>query len=295
MRVNSLFRRMLLKISSLGNNGQYVYVDEYEYTPKSRNSLEKSRIGEIFNKWYTDNTEKTVDLFTKFCSFKQNYEKIPFESTSNETPKWVNRFLSPLDAISLYGFIATRNPRYYVEVGSGNTTLIAAQSIRDNNLRTKIISIDPQPRRGIDKLCHKIYRVPLENMDNTFFNTLSNEDLLLIDDSHRCFPNSDVTVFFTEILPTLPPGLLYAIHDIVLPNDYPEEWSVKEKRWYNEQYLLCAYLLGGAGRGGDTIKCPTAFLSNKKEVTKACDTLWGKGELFEGKEWGGCLFWIEKT
>jgi hypothetical protein len=170
---------------------------------------------------------------------------------------------------------------------------MAAQAIRDNNLRTKIISIDPQPRAGIDKLCHKIYRTPLENMDLNFFTTLTSEDILLIDNSHRCFPNSDVTVFFTEILPKLPSGLLYTLHDIVLPRDYPEDWTVKEKRWYNEQYLLCTYLLGGAG--GDKIKMPTAFLSNKKEIEKVCDTLWGRGELFEGKEWGGCLFWIEKT
>jgi hypothetical protein len=219
--------------------------------------LEKSRVNEILNNWYTNNEQEVLALLTKFCAYKQNYEKIPFESTSNETPKWINRFLSPLDAISLYGFLATRNPRYYIEVGSGNTTLIAAQAIRDNNLRTKIISIDPQPRAGIDKLCHKIYRVPLENMDCNFFTTLTSEDILIVDNSHRCFPNSDVTVFFTEILPKLPPGLLYTLQDIVLPKDYPEDWTVKEKRWYNEQYLLCAYLLGGAD--GDKIKCPTAL------------------------------------
>jgi len=170
--------------------------------------------------------------------------------------------------------------------------MFAAQSIRDNNLRTKIISIDPAPRAGIDVLCDEIYRVPLENMDLSFFNTLSEEDIFLLDNSHRSFPNSDVTVFFTEILNNLPHGVLYAMHDIFLPRDYPERWSNKEKRWYNEQYLLCVYILGGASE--DKIICPNAFLGGKKEVYEACDSLWGNGELLEGKGFGGGFFWMKK-
>ena len=198
----------------------------------------------------------------KFCSFKQQYEKTPFDLSVNGAPRWNNNFIPPFDAISIYGFLALHNPRYYVEVGSGNTTMFAAQSIRDNDLRTKIISIDPFPRSEIDKLCHKVYRVPFEDMDLSFFDTFSAEDILLIDNSHRSFPNSDVTVFFTEVLPRLPAGMLYTLHDIFLPMDYPAIWTENEKRWYNEQYLLCAYLLGGAG--GDKIKCQMPFWATRR-------------------------------
>ena len=41
------------------------------------------------------------------------------------------------------------------------------------------------------------------------------------------------------------------MHDIILPCDYPEHWR---DRFYNEQYLLLAYLLGGAD--GDEIVLP---------------------------------------
>ena len=130
-------------------------------------------------------------------------------------------------------------------------------------------------------------------MNLDFFADLTAEDILLIDNSHRSFPNSDVTVFFTEVLPILLAGITYAIHDIFLPMDYPEAWSVTQRRWYNEQYLLCAYLLGGAG--GDRILFPNCFLGGKTEVFEVCDSLWGQQKLLEGMQFGGGFFWMEKA
>jgi hypothetical protein len=68
-------------------------------------------------------------------------------------------------------------------------------------------------------------------------------DILFFDGSHRTFTNSDVTVFFLETLPRLPPGVIVHIHDIFLPADYPPEWN---KRMFSEQYILAAMLLGKA-------------------------------------------------
>ena len=113
--------------------------------------------------------------------------------------------------------------------------MFARQAIRDNALRTKIISIDPFPRANIEALCDEIIRLPCEYVPSDFFDSLASDDILFVDNSHRAFPNSDVTVFFTEILPNLPKGLIYGLHDIFLPWDYPDEWR---ERFYNEQYLL---------------------------------------------------------
>jgi hypothetical protein len=258
--------------------------------------LKESKIGEILESWYADNQNEIVELVRKFCSFKEFYKDIPLEHQSDYTPYWTNSWIPSFDAISIYGFLAIHNPRYCVEVGSGNTTMFAAQSIKDNHLRTKIISIDPFPRAEIDRLCHKVYRVPFEDMDLDFFATFTAEDIFVVDNSHRSFPNSDVTVFFTEVLPRLPSGMLYAVHDIFLPSDYPVTWSCTEQRWYNEQYLLCAYLLGGAD--GDTIICPNYFLRGKSEVVEVCRLLWEPGEIFEnmkiGGEFRGEFFWLRK-
>ena len=49
--------------------------------------------------------------------------------------------------------------------------------------------------------------------------------MVFFDGSHRTFMNSDATVFFLEVLPTLPAGTLVGIHDIYLPDDYPADWT----------------------------------------------------------------------
>jgi hypothetical protein len=53
---------------------------------------------------------------------------------------------------------------------------------------------------------------------------------------------SDVKYEFTEILPRLNSGVLIHIHDIFLPAEYPREWILKKHLFYNEQYLLQAFL-----------------------------------------------------
>jgi len=285
------FKKICKKI--IGNMDSEVHISDYNYHPKYRNTLKSSQIGEIINSWYAENKQEALSLMSQLVSYKKEYEQISFNTQSNGVPQWDNIFISPFDAMSIYGLIALKNPRFYVEVGSGNTTLFAAQSIRDNKLRTKIISIDPYPRADCNDLCYELYRIPFEEMDLSFFEKLTADDILLVDNSHRSFTNSDVTVFFTEVLPKLPSGLLYTIHDIFLPDDYPEEWSVQERRWYNEQYLLCSYLLGGAN--GDKIKLPAMFLSQQPEVVSSCKPLWGEGKLFGKKTLQGGLFWMVKA
>ena len=54
--------------------------------------------------------------------------------------------------MALYTIIAETKPNRYVEVGYGNSTLVAHKAIQDNDLDTRIISIDPFPRAEIDSL-----------------------------------------------------------------------------------------------------------------------------------------------
>ena len=182
------------------------------------------------------------------------------------------------------------NPSRYVEDGSGNSTKFVRRAIADHGLRTKVISIDPHPRAVIDKLCDEVVRRGFEDVDLSLFVNLEPGDIVFIDNSHRSFQNSDVTVFFTEALPLLKSGVLWGIHDIIfLPLDYPAEWL---GRMYNEQYLLMCYLLGGAG--GDSIELPVFYLSKKSELNLLL------GALFTDRPWGnvpviGGGFWLKKA
>jgi hypothetical protein len=246
-----------------------VIIRDYLYNPRGRNTLPETPFMRAFFGNIDENA--LVAIVENMRKYRENLARIQrnFDDAKPEAPFWNNNFLPPFDAITVYAFLAEFNPRYYIECGSGNTTKFAARSIRDNCLRTKIISIDPYPRAEIDSLCYKIFRVPFEDMDLHFFSILTEEDIFLLDNSHRSFTNSDVTVFFTEILPTLPRNMLYALHDIFLPFDYSEEWSTQQRRFYNEQYLLTAYLLGGAM--GDTVYFPCCYASQLRAV---CDTVY---------------------
>lgn len=230
-------------------------------------------------------------LLKQMAAFSPFFEKIQVRSDdpSDLSPRWVNGWFPGVDAISLYSLLAIHNPRRYVEVGSGNSTMFARQAIIDYGLQTSIVSIDPFPRADIDKICDRVIRLPCEDVDQEVFETLSSTDILFVDNSHRAFPNSDVTVFFTEILPNLPSGMIYGLHDIYLPWDYPDEWR---DRYYNEQYLLAAYLLGGGG--GDEIILPNTFISYycPQLIALLDETL--NNPRLQGIEKTGGAFWLKR-
>jgi hypothetical protein len=155
-------------------------------------------------------------------------------------PFWQNKWFENLDPVALIGMLATRKPGKYFEIGSGNSTKFARYTIDTLGLETQMVSIDPEPRSEIDALCDNVIRHGLENCDLELFDLLGAGDVLFFDGSHRVFTNSDVTVFFLEIIPRLKPGVIVHIHDIFLPADYPPEWN---RKLLSEQYMLAAMLL----------------------------------------------------
>jgi Methyltransferase domain len=203
-------------------------------------------------------------------------------------PRWRNDWLPGLDAISLYAYLATRNPRTYFEIGSGHSTRFARQAIRDNGLRTRIISVDPEPRASVDTICDELHRMRIEDLDLDKAFCLERGDVMFVDNSHVSSMNSDVTVFFLEILGRIPAGVLYGLHDIFLPYDYPVEWI---PRFYSEQYLLAAYLFGGAD--GDRIVLPGSYISHDSEMTRVLDTIWKHPALLGILPYGGTM-WMER-
>jgi hypothetical protein len=83
-----------------------------------------------------------------------------------------------------------------------------------------------------------VQQVPLAH-----FARLKSNDILFIDSSHVCTAGSDVNFLVFEVLPRLEPGVLVHFHDIFLPWDYPEPWIKERRIFYNEQYLLLAFLM----------------------------------------------------
>src|SRR5690606_25710011 len=123
-----------------------------------------------------------------------------------------------------HGMLSEHRPARFFEIGSGNSTRVAHHARTSAHIPIEIVSIDPYPRADIDRFCDRILRQPLEHVDLALFDELRPGDVLFFDGSHRVLQNSDVTVFFLEILPRIPFGTIVQIHDITLPWDYPAEW-----------------------------------------------------------------------
>ena len=217
------------------------------------------------------NDDAYAATLTMLSQFSGNLMNIPENANADSPgePYWANTYFSALDAITLYGLLGSHKPARYFEVGSGNSTKFARRAVRDFGLNTKIISLDPYPRAEIDALCDRVIRQPLEDVETALFNELEAGDVLFIDNSHRAFQNSDVTVFFLEILPRLKPGVIVHIHDIFLPYDYPRLWA---NRHYSEQYLLAAYLLAGYSKL--EVLLPLAYIGQHPILSEMVNKAW---------------------
>lgn len=256
-----------------------VIIDDFPYDPKIRPSFFDGPIGQIIAESVLKSSEilKIINLLNYY---RPQLEKITVQQVNDYDPFWDNKWLTVLDGAMLYVMAASHKPNLIIEVGSGNSTKFIHRSLTDNNINSKLISIDPLPRANIDKLCHKVIRSSLEEADLSIFRELTKDDMVIIDSSHRCFPNSDVTVFFTEILPELPAGLIYTMHDIGLPDE------IFVNRYYNEQYLLATWLLAGAG--GDEIIFPEYYLGHHTSLLNSFR------DNFPVKFGGGGFFWMKR-
>ena len=206
---------------------------------------------------------------------------------NNMDPSWNNGFLPGLDIVMLYTIVAYLQPSTYVEVGSGNSTKVVHKAKNDFRLNTRIVSIDPSPRAEIDSLSDVVIRTPFEKSDLGFFTSLEKGDIVFIDNSHRIFPNSDAMVFFMEILPALPAGIVVHLHDIYLPYDYPQEMC---DRYYSEQYGLAAFLLANPSRYKTIM--PNYFVSEDQELNKILIPFWTNAVMPKVERHGGS-YWIE--
>lgn len=224
----------------------------------------------------SEGRERYEQLLGSFLQFQEQLIAI-------RNVAWVNGYFSALDAISLYCLLALQQPRRYLEIGSGHSTRFARTAIENNHLATRLISVDPNPRSEIDGLCDQVVRTPLEELPLSMFAELAAGDMLFVDNSHRCLPNSDVTVLFLDILPSLKPGVFIHLHDISLPWDYP---AAAARDAYSEQYLLATALL--MGNRLNTV-LPNLYVTRTPGLVAVLDPIF---EALGPVEREGCSYWM---
>ncbi|MHC4739764.1 MAG: class I SAM-dependent methyltransferase [Planctomycetota bacterium] len=198
------------------------------------------------------NDTNQTDLLDNVCSrYKKEYDCFGLDGPTEDCLYYVyNGNFGEIDGDALYSIIRHYKPRKIIEIGSGNSTYLSAYALAKNKAESagsaELIAIEPFPntilKKGFTGLSQLVEK-KVQDVDLDFFQTLGENDILFIDSSHVVKINSDVCYEFLEIIPRLNKGVLVHIHDIFLPKDYPKDWVVNKKIFWNEEYLLQAFLM----------------------------------------------------
>ncbi|MEH6497506.1 MAG: class I SAM-dependent methyltransferase [Sneathiella sp.] len=249
-------RRLRMGLNTiLGYHKQGFFIPyRYADTLPSAGSRGPYRQIDAFMKHVEPEFLKILDSLDQYNSIFSSFGQQP-----PPAPRWEQDWFPRLDAAVAYGLVRSLQPSRIIEVGSGHSTRFMMQAIHDGSLSTKFVSIDPAPRATIETLPIDVVRNTVQQAPVTLFSELGEGDILFIDSSHISMPGTDVDLLFLEILPGLPSGVLVHIHDIFLPDDYPEHW---DWRGYNEQQAIAPFFLGG----GYDIVFSSAYVTSRMKT-----------------------------
>ncbi len=154
------------------------------------------------------------------------------------------------DALSLFGLMKSLLPKRIVEVGSGWSSAVMADTNRlffDSKI--DLTFIEPSPERLSEVIggwsAINLKQTTIQHVGLDIFKNLEAGDFLFIDTSHVSKIGSDVNFILFEVLPILKPGIYIHFHDIFYPFEYPKDWIYKGYAW-NENYILRAFLMDNA-------------------------------------------------
>jgi len=236
-------------------------------------------------------------LRNHFPNFRHEYEQWPTKPTGESGRFYLRK--SPFggtDALAAYCMFRHFQPRLIIEVGSGFSSLVAAEAIAKNK-DSALICIEPFPpdflRAGFPGL-RSLIEKKVQDMDVEFFSQLESGDILFIDSSHTVKIGGDVNFLFLEVLPRLKPGVIVHVHDIFLPFDYRRDWVLDEFRFWSEQYLLQAFLIFNSEF---EVLLANRYLAHRylEDLKTAFPSLANlKGARPNSVEWGGGSFWMRR-
>lgn len=154
------------------------------------------------------------------------------------------------DAEILYSMVRDLKPRRIVEIGSGYSTLLICRAIRENKkelqgYQCEFVAIEPYPPQILQPPPAEVTRIEsrsLQQVPLEVFTSLMEGDLLFIDSTHVVRVGSDVVLEFLTIVPSVAAGVVIHVHDIFIPANYPRWWIDDARLFWNEQYLLSAFL-----------------------------------------------------
>jgi len=180
-------------------------------------------------------------------------DSVQTEWLKSIAPRYVDEYtpaentgLSLVDSAVLYAMIRERKPRIMVEIGSGESTRISLQALtvnREEGHPCQFIAVEPYPSSFLQEFKQDWFTLIQEKVENVDVDLLSQADILFIDSSHVSRIGSDVNYELLELVPRLKKGALIHWHDIMIPGNYWRDWTMDGNKFWNESYLLHAFLL----------------------------------------------------
>ncbi len=239
-------QRLPLCKSALLNVGVFPIRNHYYEPQFDMRKIKRSFSAERTLPGINWNIQEQLGYLERF-TFSEELKTFPVEKTDDFQYYFNNGSFKSGDAEYWYQLIRLKKPKKIFEVGSGNSTLMAIAAIRENqeddpDYKCKHVCIEPFEMPWLEKTEVSVLRKKVEDVEVSFFSELGENDILFIDSSHIIRPEGDVLFEYLELIPSLNKGVIVHVHDIFSPRNYLSEWLNNEIRFWNEQYLLEAFL-----------------------------------------------------
>jgi hypothetical protein len=237
-----LTRTILFRIGVFPIRDHY-YEPQFKFEPGSFSESRERALPGI-----SLNLKGQLELLDRF-QFQGELLRFPKQQTNIREFYYQNRQFGAGDAEYLYSLVRLVKPQRIIEIGCGFSTLMIRNAVNQNRSENQSYEclhtcIEPYENPWLAQVDVKLVRQRLENLAWTDFACLARNDILFIDSSHIIRSGGDVLYECLEILPKLQQGVYVHVHDIFTPFDYPEQWVRQEVRFWNEQYLVEAFLTG---------------------------------------------------
>jgi hypothetical protein len=192
------------------------------------------------------NQTKVVELLEVYERFGGELKGLPSERPEPLDFFWNNPAFNSTDALGLYSMVRFLRPKRVVEIGCGYSSLMILKALAQN-CSGELICIEPFENDMLNivrqsPVSHRVILSMVQRADPSLFGALGSDDILVIDSSHVSKYGSDVNHEFFKIIPKLARGVSIHVHDVFLPYDYPQRWVMGKKIFWNEQYLLTAFM-----------------------------------------------------
>ena len=239
------------------------------------------------------------DFFPQqICKYSSELVDVPMKAAGASEMRWDNSMFGVMDSCVYYTMIRHFSPELVLEIGSGFSTLVASRAA-SKNTATVIECVEPYPvdffskhlrdMEGIKLTVAPVQEVPLER-----FSSLKENDIFFIDSSHVVKSGSDLEYLLFKVIPTLSSGVIVHIHDIYLPYSYPRNNLENHRRFWNENYVIGAFLANNSTWEVLVSNCTLGTEANLKALCGAVSA--GNNSLAESllPISGGGSLWLRK-